>query len=228
MTASVNISGTWHSVQSLGCNLSGVWHTITAAYVNISGTWHQWFSSFNGQTNTYASAGTFTETIPVGASQVVIEASGSSGDGGHGAGSGCGAAGGGGGGSGSYGKKTLALTSADWGKTLSVTVAAADGAQTKVVSGTKTITSIITNGGAAGGDAIVGSNGAPGAAGAVGSGGDTNTAGHAGVSGCISGAGGTAIARITGTANPGGQGGIGGSNLGRSLGGPGLVTCKYT
>jgi hypothetical protein len=62
------------------------------------------------------------ETIPIGATQVVVQGAGASGSGGAGAGSGCIIAASGGGRAGGYFKKTIALTSANWGQTMSYNV----------------------------------------------------------------------------------------------------------
>ena len=141
------------------------------------------------------SSGSGTVTIPVGATDLVIETWG----GGGGGGRGDDAVGeGGGGGAGGYSKKTLVLVAQD-GKTILYSVGARGagsntpdpgntGGTSTASSGTYILTSLISLGGAGGlsdGTATQG-------AGGTSSGGDTNTTGGGGAIGNISGAAATA------------------------------------
>lgn len=144
-------------------------------------------SNFTPSTNTYDTSGAGTETIPSGASQVVIECWGA-GAGGGGDNSGH-THNGGGGGSGGYVKKTHALTSADWGKTFTYAVGGygvygnsgvngTNGSPTTAANGTySTATSLSAGGGNGGVHAGVGGDGLQGTGGTA-SGGDVNTAGN--------------------------------------------------
>lgn len=175
-------------------------------------------SPFSPVNDTYASAGTFTETIPTGSSQVVIEDCGSGGSGGGGdAQSGDS---GGGAGSGAYVKKTFALTSSDWGTTFSVSLAAGSTANGANLDGNTALASTVTNGtygtatslSAGGGAAGIGfANGSAAGSGGTASGGDVNTSGNAGTSGPGGTPpllGGSGVAGIDCTSGKGGNGRI--------------------
>lgn len=177
-------------------------------------------AAFSPVTNTYNSGTGATETIPTNASQVVIEEWGPGG-GGAGGDSGGGQVGPGGA-SGAYVKKTIALTSADWGKTFTYTVGpsvaggaaltnGSTGVATTCVNGTYGTAVNLSAGPGAGGQSGVGRG-----SGGTATGGDTNTNGNGGGGilrpglGAPNGGGDSATA--AGTA-PGG-GGAGGSVAG--------------
>lgn len=185
-------------------------------------------SGFIPVTRTYDSGGAGTETIPNGASQVVIEIWGAGGKGGNGD-AGIPAAGGGGG-SGGYVRKTFSLTPTDWGKTFSYFVGFASGGNTTAAQGTfGTAFSLAANGGTKGQDAVSGGNqGAGGAA----SGGDVNTPGNGsgGVVRAGAGApngGGNVAAGVGSTPGGGGAGGSLGGGPG-SAGANGRAKFSYT
>jgi hypothetical protein len=203
---------------SLACTYT-ISNSATGAPILCQGTFGLTVAPFGGQTDTFSTAGTFTETIPSGSSQVVMEVWGGSGSGGGGTYPTKPYTSGGGGGSGGYNKTTVSLSSADWGKTITATIGAPGTAST-LTSGTKAITTMTSNTGAGGGGGVVGTPGAGGAAGSA-SGGATHSSGNAGVTG---GAGGAGIVGTNGTGNGGGAGnimsGVAGSN--------GLAVLKYT
>lgn len=157
--------------QLQGFNVQGISFTpVSSSYGPNSGT----------------SATTGTETIPTGASSVVIKVYGPGGSGG------ISATGGGGGGGGGYALKTLALTSSDWGKTFSVTVGNGRGGRSTVGAGFTGNTSSVASGTYTLGASIVGNAGSggggfSGGAGGTGTGGDTNVTGSTGSAGygCI-------------------------------------------
>jgi hypothetical protein len=194
--------------------------------------------SFTPVTNTYNSAGTFTETIPNGATTVVIEDSGSSGNGGNGANGNSPPHndwGGGGGASGSYCRTSFSVGSQN-GKSFTVVVAAASsGASSTVTQNTVTGFAKMTSpGGVAGSNATstgAGNAGAGAAAPAIATGGTAqNTAGNAGTAGGPGngGTGGSAIVGVNETGPKGGNGGDGSGNVGHTNGGAGKIVFKYT
>jgi hypothetical protein len=168
-------------------------------------------SAFSPITRTYAGVATLTETIPSGASQVVIEGWGPGGSGGRGYGQNGVGAGGGGGGAGGYFKKTIAgLTSADWNKTLAMAAQDTYPALASVSSGTYSLTTLTAYqgnpGAAATGPASPGAGGTGGTA----TNGDTNTTGGNGSAGTAAPVGGTGATGTAGTnGGPYGHGGNG-------------------
>lgn len=208
-------SGTYGAVPSSG----------TISIRNFYGT-----KKFTPVTNTYNS-GSGTETIPTGASQLVIEVwQGGAGGGGDSYGNV-----GGGGGAGAYAKKTLSLTSADYGKTFTYSVGAGGAGGTLTGSGGVGGDSTVNNGTyattvaiaavsgitASGGGPSTGA-GSPGAGGAGGliAGGDTNTAGG-------NGSGSTGGTSPNGGYPPG-NGGQGGFFSAGQAGAAGRVKFAYT
>lgn len=192
-------------------------------------------SAFIPVNHTYPTAGTFTETIPAGAHTMVIEASSPSGNGGTGISSGCTVAGGGGGAGNSYCKSSYALTSANWGQTVTVVVGTVGSSNTVISSGTFSITTLTAALGGAGGNSPgVGTGGTGGTGGAASGGTITNTTGNGGAAGQnsgaggLGGAGGTGIAGTLTTGAAGGHGGSGSSNIGRTLGVNGNAAFSYT
>jgi hypothetical protein len=171
---------------------------------------------FTPVTRTYTTATTATETIPVGATTVVIECFGATGLGAHGDGS----FKGGGGGSGGYSRTSHACSG---GQTLSYVVGQAASSGSSVSSGTLAITTMT---GPLGGNGSIGSgsSGTGGAAGATGTGGTAaNSVGNAGATG---GNGGAGVTGVNGSGAPGGNGNItvGTNNPGND----GVIIFSYT
>lgn len=182
-------------------------------------------------TRVYTNQAAAVDTVPSGYSQAVIEGWG---EGGHG-GAGYGTIpsenfwGGGGGSAGGYFRKTIAITSADWGKTIDIS-ATNVAAATVVSSGTLSIPTLTANIGVAGGAASSGSGGTAGTPGGSASGGDVNTTGPSGTAGAFqsNGNGGAGTSGVYG--GPYGGGGFGGV-AGGSPGGSGQsagVTIHYS
>lgn len=188
---------------------------IMAAFSNAA--------TFTPVTNTYTTGGSSgSDTIPTGASQVVIECWGAGGGGG------CywGATMQGGGGGG-YSKSTYSISSGDWGKTIGYNVgqygynggctfAAQPGGYSSAQSGTFTITAMAANGGDGGYGYLGTSN--TGAGGTAGGGTDSNLTG------------GTGGFPTAGAAAQGGigDGGIGGTSATGGNGEVGRVRFSYT
>jgi hypothetical protein len=228
--------GVWTNIGSGGLTIgggtaSGMYYiSTTASTAGLIGSGTISLTGFSGATDTYATAGTFTETIPAGASNVTIECWGASAGGAGGNGSGLI---GEGGASGGYSRTTQVLTSANWGQTYSVTIGAAGaggaagahpaggaGGMSSVATGTKTITTLIDNGGGV-------STYAGGSAGGTASGGTiTNTTGNSVAPNGVT-TGGAGIVGVNGTGTAGGQGGLTTSSNGAN-GGAGLAIFKYT
>jgi hypothetical protein len=208
---------------NLSCNYT-ISNSASGAPILCEGSFGLTSTSFSGQTDTFNTAGTFTETIPSGASQVVIEVWGASGGGGGGQTATKPFTIGGGGGSGGYSRRTIAISSGNWGKTIHTVIGASGGdasagAASTLSSGTFTMTTQNANGGGGGG-----TNGG-GGAGGTSSGGTTNTPGNVGgPGGTGSSTGGAGIVGINGT---GGSGGTGNFNSG-AVGATGLAIFKYT
>lgn len=191
---------------------------------------------FTPVTVSYTTNGSFTETIPAGATTAVIEVFGASGDGGAGFGSGCTMKSGGGGGSGAYAKTTFNV-STQGGKTFDLVVANRNTASNTTVSagatnGVTSFTQMVAPFGGNGGNASSGINGTGGTAASTATGGtDTNLGGNAGGNGlncCSGGAGGAGRTGTNGNGGVGGTGGMGGANTGRTNGLPGRVYIRYT
>lgn len=190
-------------------------------------------ASFVPVTRTYQTGGAGVETIPVGATLLVIEVWGGSGGGGMGASNPCVGLDGSGGGSGGYSRSSMTVTGFG-GRTINYvsgargvnagTTFGADGTagtQSSVGSGTFSMPGM-TAGGGGGGN---GAGGAAGVGGNAGTGGNVaNSAGHAGI---VSGAGGAGVVGVNGTGPDGGNGKNAGI-LNPSNGGYGLILFKYT
>lgn len=167
-------------------------------------------AAFSPIKHTYAGVATTAETIPSGATQVVIEGWGGGGPGGVGFGANGVGAGGGGGGAGGYFKKTIALTSVDWNKTLIMIGQNIYPSMASVSSGTYTLTTLTANIGHTGTAATSGSAPGTGATGGTASNGDTNTTGASGTNGTNAPLGGTGATGTAGTnGGPYGHGGNG-------------------
>ncbi len=184
-------------------------------------------AGFISVTNTYGTNGTYTETVPLGATTAVIEVWGSSGAGGAGFGAGCTAEPGGGASSGSYAKTSFSVAGQS-GHTWTLVVGAAGGAPASTVTA-GTVTGFTTMSAPAGIIGGAGSSGTPGTVGpqpAIATGGTvTNSRGTVGGPGAVGGAG---VVGTNGTGNAGGHGGANAGGLGRTFGGDGLVVVKYT
>ena len=165
--------------------------TGQAGAVPTAWTTYSAAAAFSPVTNTYTISG--TETIPNGAAQVVIEACGM----GAGGGGGDTASYGGGGGGGGVGRVTKALTSVNWGQTLTVTVPASTAGGTSNANGIDGASVTVAN------NTYIGLGATLTATGVVNSGGKSVANGTAG------GAAGTATGGAVNTAgSPGGAGGL--------------------
>jgi hypothetical protein len=196
--------------------------------------------SFTPTTRTYSS-GSGTETIPSGATQVVIEVWGAGGGGGRGRSSN--ATYGGGGGAGGYSKKTYTLSSGNWGTTFSYGIGAGGTAST-IANGGDAGLSIVTNGtfptstsiaGEGGVGGLHGLSGGDQGAGGAATGGDVNTYGNGGSPttyfGAASPNGGVRQDTLGAAGNVPGGGGAGGDYVGNLNGGQGAsgrVKFTYT
>jgi hypothetical protein len=181
-------------------------------------------SLFTPHTDTFTTAGSFSITVPVGASTLVVEAWGGTGPGGSGSGSGCSAMGGGGGSSGSYCRTSIAVTP---GSTINYTVGAASIAST-VSAGTQAITTMTATAGTAGGN---GPTSAGGVQPSIATGGNvTNVRGTAGTVGGSGGgaAGGAAVIGVNATGTIGGNGSIAGSGHPGFAGSAGVIAFRWT
>lgn len=117
----VNVAGVWHNVVAPNVNGAGVWHPVVQGWVNVAGVWKLFFSPFTPTTTLFTTTGPHTVTIPVGSSSMTLEIEGGGGGGG---GSSSAAVVGQGGGSGARTVSTYAITSANWGQTLTLTCGA--------------------------------------------------------------------------------------------------------
>lgn len=173
---------------------------------------------FQPITRIYNTAGTFTETIPNGARQVVIECWGGAGGGGANFGSGCTLKGGGGGGSAGYCRSVYNVTGAA-GQTMGFNLGA-QAVASSVSSGTYTITTMLSNPGQQGGAATSTTPGNGGSGGTASGGNTQNITGNAGTNGSVGsqGTGGPGVVGVNGT----------GANGGPPPPGPGKIIFAYT
>jgi hypothetical protein len=198
------------------------------AVQSVPSAWGAVFNTFQA-TNSSHGPGSGTETIPVGAGQVIIEDCGAGGGGGSNPGTQSA-----GGGSGGYVKKTFTLTPANWGQTFTYVaqLGGAGGASGGVNAGSPAGASTVANGtfptatslSAGGGGGGSGTNNPAGGGGAA-SGGDVNTPGNAGQNGVGGGGGGAGVAGIVCTSGVGGFGGEPGSG---QPGGNATIVFEYT
>lgn len=197
------------------------------------------YQAFAGSTSSYTSHGSFTETIPSGASNVVIEVWGASSAGGDVAGGP--AHDGGGGASGGYARSSYSLSPSNWGQTMTVVIGTGGVARfglsglvpavdSSVASGSYSLTTMIGakpfTGGSPGNNVSAGAGGS----GLTGSGG--NVANVAGNNGGTSGVGhlpAAGVVGVNGTGQVGGTGGTVALGGGSSTNGfDGLAIFKYT
>ena len=185
-------------------------------------------SKFTSKLNIYTS-GSGVETVPSGATNVVIEIWGGGGGGGNSSNT----LGGGGGGSGGYSKSSYSITG---GNTLNYSVGTGgtggngvSGTSSTVASGTKTITTMTANSGS--GAAV----GIPGSGGSASGGNLINTTGNSGQAGGSSGSiayGGAGITSSSGTYGGGGNGAPSSEGMGTGyagdVGSNGAVVFYYT
>lgn len=240
-TTGVNFTaaqGSWTNITNSGLTIDMSGYTGDVGTATVTGT-YQISSSSSGTpvlgsgtvslsvsgltlTRTYSTAGTYTDTVPTGASNAEFEAFGPSGNGGAGSGTGCAVRLGGGGGSGGRPKTTIAVTG---GQTTTIVVGAV-GANTTVTAGTLGITTMTAGHGGNGGN---GPGGTAGTAGTASGGSVANTAGNAGDSGGGGdGTGASGVVGDNGTGGAGGNGGEGAANLGHTNGAAGVVVIKYS
>jgi hypothetical protein len=182
-------------------------------------------NAFSPTNHVYSSAGTFTETIPIGATTLDIETWGPPGAGGSGNTFGIGTQGGGGG-SGGYSHSSYTVTGHS-GQTFTVTVGT-PAFNSTVVNGTfTTAVNMSAPAGGNGGNSTVGGGGAAGAAGAVGTGGNVaNSAGNAGNKGspASNGMGGPGVVGVHATGPHGLRGNF---NNSTNPAGPGYAVFHY-
>lgn len=187
--------------------------------------------SFSPVTQTFSTAGSFTASVPVGASNLTLEIWGGAGGGNTGSGSGCAAQSGGGGGSGGYSESVFSVAAVN-GQTITLSIGTAgsgsggNGGTTTASSGTFSITTMNATGGGGG---QVGGSGLGGTAGTGGGGNTTNSSGNAGQNGSVIGGGGTGggVVGVNGTGTHGGTGGFGSAAHG-TVGGAGLAILRFT
>jgi hypothetical protein len=239
MSIGTDPGGTTHQIQSeLGVTIGTACTMNDSNMRTLSGTTAGSavsFSTFYGKSNftpftqTYPTPGSFTETVPAGAVNVVIETWGGGGIGGNGSGTGCGIADGGGAGAGGYCRSTYSCTS---GQTLNLVVGQGTttvlaGTGSSVTSGTFSVTTMSAGVGTKGQNATLG--GAGGAGGTATGGNVNNTPGTNGDAAGAGSGGAAGTAGVNGgPAGAGGHGGSGASQLGRTNGGNGLILLRYT
>ena len=161
-------------------------------------------SKFTSKLNIYTS-GSGVETVPSGATNVVIEIWGGGGGGGNSSNT----LGGGGGGSGGYSKSSYSITGSN---TLNYSVGTGGtggigGTTSTVTSGTKTITTMTANGGSGGSRPTPGSGGSATGGNLINTTGNSGEAGEAGEGSGFTAPGGAGITGSSGTYGAGGDGG---------------------
>lgn len=174
-------------------------------------------AAFTPQISSYTSSGSFTETIPSGATTCLMELFGATGGGSGGTGSGCAANNGTGGGSGGRAISNAVNVAAGGGKNIAVVIgtAGAAGAAAGGVGGTGTASTFTSGtftivGGTMTANSGTGGNNGGGTVGGTATGGTTsNTTGNSVVA--RSQAGGLGLTGTNINGNPGGQGGNTGS-----------------
>jgi hypothetical protein len=208
--------------------------------IDSTGTARLFYQLFGGSTLTFPTAGSFTATIPQGATQIIAEVWGAAGGGGGGFTSGGADSGGGGGGSGGLARSLYALTSANWGQTIAVLVGAAGTSGMSVAgasqlsSGTYSLPAPVTgDGGFRGNNSSGITVGGTGGGGGSASGGNqvntpgrTGSAGQSNAGGSEGGAGAPGVTGTLGTGTGGGQGAMGA--VAGASGGAGLVILKFS
>jgi len=215
LVGNYSVNGTYQ----ISSNSSGT-QLVTSGTISLS-------KNITSLLRIYTSGSGATETIPVGATNVIIEVWGSGGGGAGQQGAGSLIHDGGGGGAAGYCRTSKTLTSANWGQTLHYTVGAqsivtGNGNASSASSGTLSITTMTANGGS-------GTTTNAGGAGGTASGGTAaNVTGNAGNSYANGSAGGTGTTgTVSGDGSPYGAGGHGTSGSG-SKGGTAAVVFYYT
>jgi hypothetical protein len=195
--------------------------------IDAGGTARLVFAQFVGPIiHVYSTAQSLSEVILQGASNLVIEGWGGCGAGGGGFSKVVGGetqeSGGGGGGPGGYFRSSFALTSVNWGQTISAIIGAGCtpsqgiGQATVISSGTFSLSTMTGGGGLHGGNAPSVTVGGTGSASGSGSGGNqanltggTGTNGQNNAAGGAFGIGGTGVTGVHGTGPNGGNGSTG-------------------
>lgn len=231
MEMDVNVAGVWHKVVTPSVNVAGVWHSVQSGWVNVAGVWKPFYAAFVGPVvHTYNTNGAYTDTIPFGSVNVVIECWGPGGGGSHGVGTGCSAQPGCGGASGGYSRSSYSVVGHGL-QTLSLTVgtggiaggfSGGTGTASKVVSGSFALTTMTGNSGTGGNLTIP----AGGVGGTAAGGTQANTPGNAGGTE-FEGTAGPGVVGIHGTGPIGGRSGFNVASPGLP-GGDGLIILYYT
>ena len=112
-TSWVKVSGGWHQIVSIWVNVSGAWKQVLRAYTKVAGVWELTYAAFTPHVDTFDTPGSSSITVPFGAANVTMYATG-----GGGGGLDAGASGGGGG----TAIGTYAIDQTEWGNTLNYTV----------------------------------------------------------------------------------------------------------
>lgn len=216
------VSGTWRRVSQPWYKVAGTWRQVSEIWYKVGGVWKQTFSLFSPFSQTFNS-GSGSTVVPTGAAQLVITNYGSGGVGAFYDGNPADAAGGGGG---AYSTRTIVITPADWGATLTYAVGSPSSAALSVTNFSGTVSA------GNGGDA---SSPNSGGAGGTASGGSTNTNGTAGSNFAVNGGAGAGPSGGAGGASSGangsafGGGGAGDSSgSGAGNGGAGQVKLDWT
>lgn len=197
--------GSWTSITPIVAYQPGsTKQTTSATYCRQTSSWQNCYTAFTPVVHTHTGITTGTDTVPSGASQVILDCRGRGGPGGSGISTNKAAAGGGGGG---RTTRTVVLTPGDWGYGIPFQITGGTGSanMTSVALANYSGTMIATNG-ATGGTATLTAIG--GAAG-TGTGGTSNLTGTAGGNSSGTTGGGSGGAGADGSG-----GGAGGDNLG--------------
>ncbi len=237
-SATTAVTGTVNAASTLSGTMYCTIKDSTGGTINtstVSWSLQNTSPAFSGQTDLYTTPGSHTETIPTGATTMVVEVWGGGASGGVGEVYSGVPALGGGGGAGGYSRSSYNVSGSN-GKTISLTVGSAGasvsgigavgnaGSSSTVSSGSYSISTMTGSGGSAG------TNIGGGSGGTASGGTQANTSGGAGAPGSHAGgngAGGTAVSGNNGSAY--GAGGSGGTSPNPSAsGGVGAVKFTYT
>lgn len=170
MTQYVGVGGAWKAVSARWTGVGGAWKVVQSGWVGVSGVWKPFFITFSPFTTNYDTPGTFTVTIPLGASLLTVYATGGGGGGVTLSNSG--------GGAGTAVYENIPISTNDWLKTFSITVAAG-GPNSFPNHGPNTTVNLTVD---AGSYSLTGGGGSPddGVAGGTATGGTTNITGGVG------------------------------------------------